>query len=70
MAVLLLALLAVPPKLPKSSAADKLQRLINANRPPGVFELISEALKDSTLEGVPIDSADGETRGCFPILSG
>jgi len=69
MAVLLLALLPVPPKLPKSSAADKLQRQINANTLRGVFELIFESLKDTTLEGVPIDCADGKIWRCFPILS-
>jgi len=69
-AVLLLALLPVPPKLPKSSAADKLQRQINANTLWGVFELIFEPLKDTTLEGVPKDCADSKIRRCFPILSG
>jgi len=68
--VLLPALLPVPPKLPKSSAADKLQRQINANTLRGVFELIFEPLKDTTLEGVPIDSAEGSIGRCFPILSG
>jgi len=69
MAVLLLALLPVPPKLPKSSAADKLQRQINANTLRGVFELIFDPLKDATLEGIPIDCADGKIQRCFPIVS-
>ena len=41
MAIVLLGLLPIPPKFAKSSRADKLQRLINADRLPGVFELIS-----------------------------
>ncbi len=70
MAVLLLALLPVPPKLAKSSAADKLQRQINADTLQGVFKLIFEPLRDTTHQGVPIDCADGKIRRCFPILSG
>jgi len=70
MAVLPLAILPVPPKLPKSSTADKVQRQINANRLRGVFELIFEPWKDTPLEGVPIDCADGKIPRCFPIISG
>jgi len=70
MAVLLLALLPIPPKLPKSAAADKLQRQINADTLRGVFELIFEPLRDNTPEGVRVDCADGKIRRCFPILSG
>jgi len=40
MAVLLLALLPVPPKLSKSSKADQCQRNINAETLQDVFELI------------------------------
>ena len=36
----------------------------------GVFELIFEPLTDNTLEGIPMDCADGKIRRCFPILSG
>jgi len=40
MAVLLLALLPVPPKLSQSSSAKDVQRDINADTLQGVFELI------------------------------
>jgi len=67
-AVLLLALLRVPPKLTKSSA-DHLQRQINADTLRGVFELLFEPLQNAALEGVNIDCADGKVRRCFPIFS-
>jgi len=67
-AVLLLALLPVPPKLTKFSA-DYLQRQINADTLRGVFELLFEPLQNVALEGVNIDCADGKVRRCFPILS-
>ena len=66
-AVLLLALLPVPPKLTKSSA-DHLQRQINADTLRGVFELLFEPLQNAALEGVNIDSADRKVRRCFPLL--
>ena len=69
MAVLLLALLPFRPKFTKSSAADKLQRQINADTLQGVFELIFEPLRDTTLEGVPIECADSKIRRSFPIFS-
>jgi hypothetical protein len=69
MAVLLLALLPVPPKLPQSSSANNVQREINADTLQGVFDLIFAPLQDAALEGVPIDCADGKVRKCFPILA-
>src|ERR1700709_124990 len=69
MAVLLLALLPVPPKFVQSSSADKLQRQINADTLQGVLRLIFSPLQDAALEGVSIDCADGKIRRCFPILS-
>jgi len=70
MAILLLGLLPIPPKLAKSSRADKLQRLINADTLRGVFELICEPLNGAAQEGAPIDCADGKIRRCIPIMSG
>jgi len=67
-AVLLLALLPVPPKLTQCSA-DHLQRQINADTLRGVFELLFEPLQNAALEGVNNDCADGKVRRCFPILS-
>ena len=66
---LLLALLPIRPKFAKSSG-DELQRQINAETLHWVFKLIFEPLRDTTLEGVPMDCADGKIRRCFPILSG
>jgi len=70
MAILLLGLLAIPPKLAKSSRADNLQRLINADTLRGVFELIFVPLNCAAQEGAPIDCADGKIWRCFPIMSG
>src|SRR5437588_185159 len=56
MAVLLLALLPIPPKFSKSSSADELQRQINADTIQGVFDLIFEPLQETAPEGTPIDT--------------
>jgi len=69
MAVLLLALLPIPPKLSKSSKADQRQRKINAHTLQAVFELIFAPLQGVAHSGVPIACADGKVRLCFPILS-
>ena len=69
MAVLLLALLPVPPKLSKFSKADRRQRKINTDTLPDVFELIFALLQDVMHAGLPIDCADSKIRLCFPILS-
>jgi len=69
MAVLLLALLPVPPKLSKSTKADQYQRQVNANTLQDVFEFIFAPLQHAALDGVPIDCADGKVRRCSPILS-
>ena len=70
MVILLHGLLPIPPNLAKSSRADKLQRLINADTLRGVFELIFAPLNGAAGEGAPIDCADGKIRRCFPIMSG
>ena len=69
MAVLLLALLPVSPKLSKSAKADPRQRKINADTLQHVFELSFAPLQDVAHVGIPIDSAHGKVRLCFPILS-
>ena len=68
MAVLLLALLPVPPKLSKSTSADKHQRRINAETLQLVFQLLFEPLQAVARKGVNIDCADGKVRRCFPVL--
>jgi len=69
MAVLLLALLPVPPKLSKSSKADRRRRKINADTLQDVFELIFAPLQDVAHVSIPIDCSNGNIRLCFPILS-
>ena len=68
MAVLLLALLPVPPKLSKSTSADKHQRRINAETLQLVFQLLFEPLQAVARKGVNIDSADGKVRRSFAVL--
>jgi len=68
-AVLLLALLPIPPKLSKSSKADQRERIINADTLQDVFELIFAPLQGVAHSGVPIDCANSKVRHCFPILS-
>jgi len=69
MAVLLLALLPIPPQLSKSSKADQRLRKINADTLQDVFELIFAPLQDVAHTGIAIDCANGKVRQCFPILS-
>ena len=69
MAVLLLALLPIPPKFSKSSKADKRLSKINADTLQDVFELIFAPLQDMAHAGIAIDCVDGKVRQCFPILS-
>ena len=70
MVIVLLGLLPIPPKLVKSSRADKLQRLINADIFRGVFKLIFAPLKGAAREAASIDCADSKIGRCFPIMSG
>jgi len=70
MAILLLGRVPIPPKLTKSSSADKLQRQINADTLRGIFELMFAPLNRAAREGTPIDCADGKIWRCFPIMSG
>jgi len=69
MAVLLLALLLIPPKFSKSSKADQRQRKINPDTLQDVFELIFAPLQDVVHTGIAMHCADGEVRLCFRILS-
>jgi len=70
MAILLLGLLRILSKLAKSSRADKLQRLTNADTLRGVFELNFAPLNRAAREGAPIDCAEGMIRRFFPLMSG
>ena len=69
MAVLLLALLPVPPKLSKSTLVDKHQRRINAETLQLVFQVLFEPLQPLARIGVNIDRADSKVRRCFPVFS-
>jgi len=69
MAVRLLALLPVPPKLSKSTKAEQYQRQVNADTLQEIFEFIFVPPQHTALDGVPIDCAEGKVQRCFPILS-
>jgi len=69
MAGLLFASLPVPPKLSKSSKANRCKRKINADTLQDVCELIFAPLSDVAHVGIPIECADGKVRLCLPILS-
>jgi len=69
MAVLLLTLLAVPPKLSKSTKADHYQRQVNADTLQDIFEFIFAPVWHKALDGVPIDCADWKVERGFSILS-
>jgi len=60
MAVLLLALLLIPPKLSKAPIADQRQRKIKAHTQQVVVELIFAPLQDVAHTGIAIDCADGK----------
>jgi len=70
MEILFRVLLPIPPKLQKSSRANKLLRLINADTLRGVFELIFAPWNGPAREGPSIACADGKIWRCFPIMSG
>jgi len=70
MVILLLGLLPIPHKLAKSSRADKLQRLINADTFRSICERIFGPLNGAAREGASTDSTDGIIQRCFPIMSG
>jgi len=70
MAILLLALLPVPPKLTGGSGrADEAQRKTNTDALRAVFDLVLAPLQEVVQEGTVMDCADGKTCLCFPILS-
>ena len=70
MAVLLLALLPVPPKFAQqSAAADERQHQINAESLQAVFRLIFDPLQKVVHDGTLMDCGDGKVRQCFPILA-
>jgi len=69
MAVPLLELLLVPPKLSKSTKADQYQRQVNADTLQDIFEFIFAPLQHAALDGVSIDCASGKVQRCFPNLS-
>ena len=70
MPILLLALLPVPPKLSHELLrADEIQQQMNADARQAVFDLILALLQEIANYGAVMDSADGKTRLCLPILS-
>ena len=70
MLILLLASLPVPPKLSHESVcADQIQRQMNADALPAVFDLILALLQEIANNSAVMDCEDGKMRLCFPILS-
>ena len=69
MAVVLLALLPVPPKFSKSTKADQYQRQVNADTLQDIFEFILVPQQHAALDGVPIDCVYWKVGRCFPIFS-
>ena len=69
MAVLLLALLPVAPKLSKFTKADQYLRQVKAETLQDIFEFILPPLQHAALDGVLIDCADRKVRRSFPIFS-
>ena len=70
MPILLLALLPVPPKFTgESTIANEAQRQTNADGLWAVFNLVLAPLQQVARQGTVMDSGDGKTRLCFPILS-
>jgi len=68
--VLLVALLAVQPKVTGESAQpDETQWQINADSLRAVFDLVLTPVHYVSHEGMVMDCADGKTPLCFPILS-
>jgi len=62
MAVLLLALLPIPPKFSRSSKADQCHRKIKTDTLQDVCELIFAGLQEVTHTGTAIDCADSKVR--------
>jgi len=69
MAVLLLALLPVPPKLSKSTKADQYQRQLNADTLQDILAFLFTPLEHAALDGVPMECAERKVQRCFTILS-
>jgi len=69
MAILLLGLLPIRPKLAKSSGANNLFRLINDDTLRGLFGLTFAPLNTEGREGAPIDCSDSKIRKYFLIMA-
>jgi len=70
MPIVLLALLAVPPKFTGESArTNEAPRQTNVDILLAVFDLVLAPLQQVAREGKVMDCADGKTLFCFPMLS-
>ena len=68
-AVVLIALLPVPPKFTKvTKAQDDRQRALNAEVLRRVLRHVLQPLEDAARAGVYLECADGNQRHCYPIL--
>ena len=70
MAIILIALLPVPPKFSSKKTKDRsAQRMTNDEILEGVFSLIFEPLEAITKFGKEMVCSDGSVRRCFPVLA-
>ena len=70
MAVVLVALLPVPPKFTsKKTKTRSIQRQNNDEALDAVFSLIFEPLEAFTKSGKAMNCSDGKVRQCFPVLA-
>ena len=70
MAIILVALLPVPPKFTsKKTKTRSAQRTTNDEILGAVFSFIFEPLEDVTKRGKEMNCSDGKVRQCFPVLA-
>ena len=69
MAMILLALLPVPPKFKSDKAHDDQQREVNRHTLHATLEQILSPLQVPGKKGIKLACADGKIRMCFPVLA-
>lgn len=69
MAMILLALLPVPPKFKSDKAHDDQQREVNRHTLHATLEQLLSPLQAPGKNGIELSCADGKRRRCFPVLA-
>ena len=69
MAMILLALLPVPPKFKSDKAHDDQQREVNRHTLHATLEQLLEPLRHPGENGIDLPCADGKLRRCYPVLA-